>query len=200
MSEKWNEESILRRAKSLANEVLELFELEETAILGKPNISNDDKTYNLDNQDIVSGTTPYYFTFYGEVVAVKSYIGMLKSVLNILYELDTSILEELAKKKFQVTAANSPYLTTDISELRRGKELGNTGIFYEANLSADYILQFIKAAIEAYDMDGNKIRVRGREELAVVFQHELDHLNGIMFYDHIDKKNPYKNQDRMRAI
>lgn len=152
-AEKWNEESILRRAKSLANEVLELFELEETTILGKPNISNDDKTYNLDNQDIVSGTTPYYFTFYGEVVAVKSYIGMLKSVLNILYELDTSILEELAKKKFQVTAANSPYLTTDISELRRGKELGNTGIFYEANLSADYILQFIKAAIEAYDMD-----------------------------------------------
>ncbi|MGB3102272.1 MAG: peptide deformylase, partial [Psychrobacillus psychrotolerans] len=23
------------------------------------------------------------------------------------------------------------------------------------------------------------------------FQHELDHLNGIMFYDHINKENPY---------
>lgn len=25
-------------------------------------------------------------------------------------------------------------------------------------------------------MDGNKIRVRGREELAIAFQHEYDHL------------------------
>jgi peptide deformylase len=54
--------------------------------------------------------------------------------------------------------------------------------------------------MEAYDRDGNKIRVRGREDLAIVFQHELDHLNGIMFYDHIDKKNPYKNKDKYRAI
>ena len=49
-------------------------------------------------------------------------------------------------------------------------------------------------------MDGNKIRVRGREELAIAFQHELDHLNGILFYDHIDPKNPYKDQNKYRAI
>lgn len=27
--------------------------------------------------------------------------------------------------------------------------------------------------------------------LAVVFQHEYDHLNGILFYDHINKENPF---------
>ena len=50
--------------------------------------------------------------------------------------------------------------------------------------------RFARVTMEAYDRDGNKIEVRGREELAVVFQHELDHLNGTMFFDHIDKKNP----------
>jgi len=54
--------------------------------------------------------------------------------------------------------------------------------------------------MEAYDMDGNKIKVRGREELAIAFQHELDHLNGVLFIDKIDKKNPFKNKDKMRAI
>ena len=53
---------------------------------------------------------------------------------------------------------------------------------------------------EYYDMDGNKQTIRLREELAIAFQHELDHLNGILFYDHIDKKNPFKNQANMRAI
>lgn len=54
--------------------------------------------------------------------------------------------------------------------------------------------------VEYYDIDGNKITKRFREELAIVFQHELDHLNGILFYDHIDKNNPYKDANKYRAI
>ena len=54
--------------------------------------------------------------------------------------------------------------------------------------------------MEAYDMDGNKQTIRAREELAIVFQHELDHLNGIMFTDKIDKNDPFKDMDNMRAI
>ncbi len=57
-----------------------------------------------------------------------------------------------------------------------------------------------RVTLEAYDEDGNKIRVRGREELAIAFQHEMDHLNGIMFTDRIDKKNPLKNKDLYREI
>ncbi len=57
-----------------------------------------------------------------------------------------------------------------------------------------------RVTMEAYDEDGNKIRVRGREELAIAFQHELDHLNGILFVDRIDKKNPFKYKDVYRGI
>lgn len=57
-----------------------------------------------------------------------------------------------------------------------------------------------RVTMEAYDIDGNKIRVRGREELAIAFQHELDHLNGILFTDRIDKKDPFKNKDLYREI
>ena len=57
-----------------------------------------------------------------------------------------------------------------------------------------------RVTLEGYDEEGNKIRVRGREELSIAFQHEMDHLNGILFIDKIDKKNPYKNKDTMREI
>jgi len=60
--------------------------------------------------------------------------------------------------------------------------------------------RYARVTMEAYDMEGRKIHVRAREELAICFQHELDHLNGIMFTDHIDPKNPYKGKDQMRAI
>lgn len=60
--------------------------------------------------------------------------------------------------------------------------------------------RYARITIEGYDENGNKIKVRGREELSIAFQHEYDHLNGILFIDKIDKDNPFKNQEKMRMI
>lgn len=57
-----------------------------------------------------------------------------------------------------------------------------------------------RITIEAYDMDGNLQKYRAREELAIAFQHEYDHLEGILFVDYIDPKNPYKDEENMREI
>ena len=60
--------------------------------------------------------------------------------------------------------------------------------------------RYARVTFEAYDMEGKKINIRAREDLAVCFQHELDHLNGILFVDHIDPKFPFKGKDQMRGI
>lgn len=57
-----------------------------------------------------------------------------------------------------------------------------------------------RITVEAYDIDGNKFTIRVREDIAVAFQHELDHLDGILFIDRIDKKSPFKNREFMREI
>ena len=63
-----------------------------------------------------------------------------------------------------------------------------------------HIPRYARVTVEGYDADGNKIRVRAREELAIAFQHEIDHLNGIIFYDRIDKNKPFYAEDEMRLI
>lgn len=60
--------------------------------------------------------------------------------------------------------------------------------------------RYARVTVEYYDEFGNKKQVRVREEIAVAFQHEIDHLNGILFVDKIDKKNPFKDKDLMRSI
>ena len=57
-----------------------------------------------------------------------------------------------------------------------------------------------RITVEAFDIDGNKFTIRVREDIAVAFQHELDHLDGILFFDKIDKNNPYKNKNLMREL
>ena len=60
--------------------------------------------------------------------------------------------------------------------------------------------RYARVTFEGFDENGNPVRYRAREELAIAFQHEFDHLHGILFWDHIDPKNPYKNMECMREI
>ncbi len=60
--------------------------------------------------------------------------------------------------------------------------------------------RYARVTFEGYDVNGKKVKYRAREELAIAFQHEFDHLHGILFYDHIDPKDPYKNAELMREI
>ncbi|MBR3523422.1 MAG: peptide deformylase [Bacilli bacterium] len=63
-----------------------------------------------------------------------------------------------------------------------------------------HVKRYARVTVEGYDEDGNKISVRAREELAIAFQHEIDHLDGILFYDRIDPKKPFYNENELRLI
>jgi len=54
--------------------------------------------------------------------------------------------------------------------------------------------------VEAYDVNGNPFSIRVREDISIAFQHEIDHLNGKLFTDYIDSKEPFKNAEMMREI
>ena len=60
--------------------------------------------------------------------------------------------------------------------------------------------RYARATFKAFDENGDEYTIRVREDIAIAFQHELDHLNGILFVDKIDPKNPYKDKDKMREI
>ena len=60
--------------------------------------------------------------------------------------------------------------------------------------------RYARITVGFYDINGNYKEERVREEISVAFQHEMDHLDGIMFTDRIDKDNPYKDMDKMRSI
>jgi peptide deformylase len=43
-----------------------------------------------------------------------------------------------------------------------------------------------KVTVKARDRHGKEFRVKGEELLARALQHEIDHLNGILYIDHLD--------------
>ena len=63
-----------------------------------------------------------------------------------------------------------------------------------------YVYRHNKIQVKAFNVQTKKeeiITARGYE--AIVLQHEIDHLSGILYYDHIDKKNPFiEKEDAIR--
>jgi peptide deformylase len=54
-----------------------------------------------------------------------------------------------------------------------------------------FVPRYARITVKGVDLEGNEVKLRLKGLPAIVFQHEIDHLNGIMFYDHINKQDPY---------
>jgi len=54
-----------------------------------------------------------------------------------------------------------------------------------------YVPRYQRIKVRAYNPAGEEVVLSFKGYGAIVMQHEIDHLNGIMFYDHINKKHPY---------
>jgi len=55
-----------------------------------------------------------------------------------------------------------------------------------------YVPRHARVTVKGIDLEGKEVKIRLHGLPAICFQHEIDHLNGIMFYDYIDKQDPFK--------
>jgi peptide deformylase len=51
------------------------------------------------------------------------------------------------------------------------------------------VKRFTSVTVKARDSQGKPIRVKGEGLLAQVLQHEVDHINGVVFVDHLESMN-----------
>ncbi|EOR26844.1 peptide deformylase [Cytobacillus oceanisediminis] len=54
-----------------------------------------------------------------------------------------------------------------------------------------YVPRYARITLKGIDLDGKEVKLRLKGLPAIVFQHEIDHLNGVMFYDHINENEPF---------
>lgn len=55
-----------------------------------------------------------------------------------------------------------------------------------------FVPRYERIKVKAYNINGQEIIMQLQGYGAIVVQHEIDHLNGIMFYDRINKEHPFK--------
>ena len=86
----------------------------------------------------------------------------------------------------------NPEILETSEEVQEGEEgcLSFPGLFYPTPRP-------LRARIKAHDVHGEQIEIVGEEMLARIFMHEIDHLNGILFIDHLAR---HDRKEAMRRI
>jgi len=67
-----------------------------------------------------------------------------------------------------------------------GSELGEEGCLSIPDVISE-VNRASQVEIKGYDLDGNEVRYEAQGYLARAFQHEMDHLNGVLFWDNLGK-------------
>ncbi len=64
-----------------------------------------------------------------------------------------------------------------------------------------HVFRHARITVRGYDLLQNKnITLKAEGYFAICLQHEIDHLSGTLFYDHIDEKDPWKSDDQAEVI
>ncbi|HEU5138506.1 MAG TPA: peptide deformylase [Bacillales bacterium] len=63
-----------------------------------------------------------------------------------------------------------------------------------------FVPRYARVTIKGHDLYQGDVKLRLRGLPAIAFQHEIDHLNGVMFYDRIDESQPYKVPDNSKPV
>lgn len=148
----WNSVNMEKRAKRLAEIILKLFPIEQP----KTKIEFTDphyKLYTLANPDDATYKTVNYFEFLGERVNVSSFAEMVRSIAQILYEMDNSIIDDMAKKHEPLPEWTTPAFSYEEDGVRNPFKLRNCNIYISTGYSASACIFFIRGLMKKYEFD-----------------------------------------------
>lgn len=117
-------------------------------------------------------------------------LGILKRII--------VIVDEVGEEKFDNYVVINPTIVSHSEEMIAA-DVGEGCLSVNREVEG-HVPRYARVTVEGYDEEGNKIRIRAREELSIAFQHEIDHLNGILFYDRINKNKPFFSKREIRLI
>lgn len=117
-------------------------------------------------------------------------LGINERIIVIVHEVEDGVFDEYVVVNPKIVSYSNEMIAAEAGE-------GCLSVNREVE---GHVKRHARVTIEGYDLEGNKIRIRAREELAIAFQHEIDHLNGILFYDRIDKNHRFYTEYELRLI
>ena len=148
----WNAQAIQVRANRLAGEILKLYPIAPP----EHTVSFTDsryKEYTCAEPGNATYKTVNYYELLGERVAVDSFADMVRSVARKLYEMDSGVIERMARNGETFTDWINPVFSYDKDAVKGDAKLEGTNIYISTGYSAYDCVSFIRGLLRKYGLD-----------------------------------------------
>jgi len=125
----------------------------------------------------------------------KSLRSLVADMFDTIYEFDGVGLAAPQVAAERVVLVN-PKITA-----RKGKELGEEGCLSLPDLYG-YVSRATDIDVTAVDCDGDVLRLHASGFFARIIQHEIDHINGVVFVDRLEldeRERKIQEYDKLRT-
>ena len=129
-----------------------------------------------------------------ETMRAASGVGLAANQVGVLRRMFTWQLTGETEEDTEHGIYVNPEVTATSLETQEDEEgcLSFPGLFFPT-------VRPLRATVRAYDVEGNPLERTGEGLLARIFLHEIDHLNGILFIDHLARHDRKEAMRRIRA-
>lgn len=118
-------------------------------------------------------------------------MGIAKQMLAICIDIDED-------KRIEHALVNAKIVSYSVQNAYLDAGEGCLSVLAE---HAGHVYRHARITVKGYDLlKDEMVTIKAKGYEAIVLQHEIDHFSGIMFYDHIDPKNPWKEDKNAVVI
>ena len=172
----------------------------------------EDETFPLSDQEIILGEKMMQFLHHSQDPVMAEKLGLRGGVGLAAPQLDISkrIIAVLVPNP-EDADGNPPKEAYSLQEVMYNPKVVAHSVQDaalgdgEGCLSVDrnvpgYVVRHARVTVEYFTKDGEKKRIKLKGYNSIVVQHEIDHTNGIMFYDRINPNNPFEIKEGLLIL
>ena len=172
----------------------------------------EDVTFPLSDQEIILGEKMMQFLHHSQDPVMAEKLGLRGGVGLAAPQLDISkrIIAVLVPNP-EDADGNPPKEAYSLQEVMYNPKVVAHSVQDaalgdgEGCLSVDrnvpgYVVRHARVTVEYFTKDGEKKRIKLKGYNSIVVQHEIDHTNGIMFYDRITPNNPFEIKEGLLIL
>ena len=172
----------------------------------------EDVTFPLSDQEIILGEKMMQFLHHSQDPVMAEKLGLRGGVGLAAPQLDISkrIIAVLVPNP-EDADGNPPKEAYSLREVMYNPKVVAHSVQDaalgdgEGCLSVDrnvpgYVVRHARVTVEYFTKDGEKKRIKLKGYNSIVVQHEIDHTNGIMFYDRINPNNPFEIKEGLLIL
>lgn len=172
----------------------------------------EDVTFPLSDQEIILGEKMMQFLHHSQDPVMAEKLGLRGGVGLAAPQLDISkrIIAVLVPNpedadgnppkeaySLQEVMYNPKVVAHSVQEAALGDGEGCLSV--DRNVPG-YVVRHARVTVEYFTKDGEKKRIKLKGYNSIVVQHEIDHTNGIMFYDRINPNNPFEIKEGLLIL